>query len=589
MGHDQGNTTGGTRWVCPRCGRANGPEMLCPGCGFDGSADFLAYPTLAQPDRVYLTARAWATARVPGKSRPRRKKRGLTIAGVASVLLLSVALFAFWWNGNSDTGRTDEAGAANLTADADTSEDADGEAEQSGEPEVYSLTLDQRTAKLTEGESTTLTASVGMSEGGFSGTVQWTSSDESIVTVVSSGDLTAAATCVGSGNCYVTAEAGSCTQICLFVCTDASADEASDDTQGNTEVNAEAEGFIGNLSRVFYDDETEVYPAQIVTIAFLNTVEIAPENAQDVSRAGDGSVLAWVSESDAEPSIPLESDYYFGGSSYRYYDLYIAANGGVTISGDCSYLFSDLEGGEFRDFCFINLTDIDFNDSFYVGEVTDLSRMFYGCESLTSLDLSGWDISSVTNMSGMFFGCESLTSLDLYRWDTSSATDVSFMFCLCSSLTDLDLSGWDTSNVTDMRCMFNGCITLTSLDLSGWDTSCVTDMLGIFADCSALTSLGLSGWDTSNVTDMSDMFCYCEALPSLDLSGWDTSSVTDMSDMFSCCDALTSLNLSGWDTSSVTDMRGMFYDCSSLTEFDPDWLDTGIADTTGMYTGTIWE
>lgn len=33
-------------------------------------------------------------------------------------------------------------------------------------------------------------------------------------------------------------------------------------------------------------------------------------------------------------------------------------------------------------------------------------------------------------------------------------TDMSGMFCDCESLSELDVSGFDTSNVTDMRFMF---------------------------------------------------------------------------------------------------------------------------------------
>jgi len=47
--------------------------------------------------------------------------------------------------------------------------------------------------------------------------------------------------------------------------------------------------------------------------------------------------------------------------------------------------------------------------------------MFYGCSSLTSLDLSGWDTSKVTNMSSMFYGCSKL-SVDCSNWDVSKVT-----------------------------------------------------------------------------------------------------------------------------------------------------------------------
>ena len=41
-----------------------------------------------------------------------------------------------------------------------------------------------------------------------------------------------------------------------------------------------------------------------------------------------------------------------------------------------------------------------------------MNGMFYGCTSLTSLDLSNFDTSKVTNMGYMFQSCTNLTSLD---------------------------------------------------------------------------------------------------------------------------------------------------------------------------------
>ena len=54
--------------------------------------------------------------------------------------------------------------------------------------------------------------------------------------------------------------------------------------------------------------------------------------------------------------------------------------------------------------------------------------MFYGCSSLASLDLSGWDVSSASHLSDMFYGCSSLTSLDLSGWDVSNAWYLDGMF-----------------------------------------------------------------------------------------------------------------------------------------------------------------
>ena len=121
-------------------------------------------------------------------------------------------------------------------------------------------------------------------------------------------------------------------------------------------------------------------------------------------------------------------------------------------------------------------------------DMTDMSYMFNGCESLTSIDFSEWDASNVTTMRSMFNGCTSLTSVTFGdNFDTSKVTDMSDMFYFCSGLTSLDLSNFDTSNVTDMSWMFYNCSGLTSLDLSNFNTSKVTNMYKMFSGCTSLT------------------------------------------------------------------------------------------------------
>ena len=254
-----------------------------------------------------------------------------------------------------------------------------------------------------------------------------------------------------------------------------------------------------------------------------------------------------------------------------------------------------------------SLTSVTFGDGFDTSNVTNMNSMFCRCSSLTSVTFgSKFDTSNVTDMGVMFWGCASLTSLDLSNFDTSNVTDMSSMFSGCNSLTSLDLSDFDASKVTNTLNMFGGCNGLKSLkyfkktpskciglsrmgiesvDLSSWDASNVTDMSGMFSDCAKLTSVAFGdNFDTSNVTNMSDMFFNCYGLTSLDLSNFDTSNVTDMSYMFYMCNGLTSIDLSNFDTSNVTDMSVMFGYCNSLTSLDLSNFDTSnVTNMSGMF------
>lgn len=194
----------------------------------------------------------------------------------------------------------------------------------------------------------------------------------------------------------------------------------------------------------------------------------------------------------------------------------------------------------------------------------NIGSMFLMCNSLTSMDLSGFDTSNVTGMEGMFFGCSSLTYLDVSGFDTSKMTNFSAMFCDCSSLTNLDVSGFDTSKAEYMDSMFAGCSSLTDLNLTKFDTGNVRDMVRMFAGCSSLTSLILTSFDTRNVVAMTGMFEDCSSLISVTTRTFDTRKVGIMQGMFNGCSSLEYLDLSNFDASNVYSMGWMFDDCRSL-------------------------
>ena len=248
------------------------------------------------------------------------------------------------------------------------------------------------------------------------------------------------------------------------------------------------------------------------------------------------------------------------------YNLYIVSEAPIFAPNDSSRIFSFYKYEKNENIS--NLISIDFNNNFNTSKVTNMDAMFYGCSSLTSLDLSNFNTSNVTNMRWMFHGCSSLTSLDLSSFNTSNVTNMYSMFGDCKSLTSLDISSFNTSNVANMSYMFRGFFSLTSLDLSSFNTSNVANMSYMFCYCSSLTTLDLSNFNTSNVTKMNNMFSDCKSLTSLDLSNFNTSNVANMESMFSDCKSLTSLDISNFNTSKVTIMDGMFWNCSSLTSID---------------------
>ncbi len=252
----------------------------------------------------------------------------------------------------------------------------------------------------------------------------------------------------------------------------------------------------------------------------------------------------------------------------------------INANADCNYMFTGVYNSSTYSYQSA-LTSIDFGNNFNTSNVTYMSNMFFGCSSLTNLNLSRFNTSNVTDMYMMFADCPSLTSLNLSSFNTSNVTNMGNMFNGCSSLTSLNLSNFNTSIVTRMDAMFYDCSSLTSLNLSSFNTSNDTAMYLMFAHCSSLTSLNLSNFNTSNVTSMNAMFTDCSSLTSLNLSNFNTSNVTSMYMMFSGCSSLTSLNLSNFNTSNVTDMGAMFSGCSSLSSLNLSNFNT--SNVTSMY------
>ena len=211
------------------------------------------------------------------------------------------------------------------------------------------------------------------------------------------------------------------------------------------------------------------------------------------------------------------------------------------------------------------VTKVVFDASFKDFRPTTTNSWFSYLKALTTIEgLENLNPSKVTDMSKMFYNCSSLRSLNLSNFNTSAVTNMSEMFYDCSGLTELNVSSFNTSAVTDMRYMFSKCSSLTSLNLSNFNTSAVTNMSEMFAGCSSLTSLNLSNFNTSTVTNMSEMFYGCSSLKELNVSNFNTSAVRNMSWMFRDCSGLKELNVSNFNTSKVTDMSEMFSGCSSL-------------------------
>ncbi len=216
----------------------------------------------------------------------------------------------------------------------------------------------------------------------------------------------------------------------------------------------------------------------------------------------------------------------------------------------------------------------------------DLFYGFTGIKTLSELLLQRLNTSVFSNMSGMFYNCNSLTELNLSSFNTGNVTTMSGMFENCRSLISLDLSNFDTSNVTDMSYMFYNCNSLRELHLENCSKDTVAEIINelptggsnriIYCKKDIAAELTApSGWKFNSDFEPIPLYDPGEFRGKTNLITVETmvdESHTDLSNMFNGCYNLVSVNTNDWDISNVENMLYMFYNCTSLEELDlSDW------------------
>ena len=141
-----------------------------------------------------------------------------------------------------------------------------------------------------------------------------------------------------------------------------------------------------------------------------------------------------------------------------------------------------------------SLSHLDLS-SFDTSNVTNMYLMFSGCKSLKGLDLSNFVMAPVTSTSFMFKDCQSLVSLNLSSFDntgfmlsTEPDERMEDMFYGCTSLSLLDLSSLSKFIIVPafQKCNNLKDIVFKRLDMMSYS---IEDLKIIFKDCSYLDKL----------------------------------------------------------------------------------------------------
>lgn len=227
----------------------------------------------------------------------------------------------------------------------------------------------------------------------------------------------------------------------------------------------------------------------------------------------------------------------------------------------------------------------------------DCSNMFYGLNTLSKINnLSNLDTSYTTNMSHMFDTCNSITSLDLSGLNVTNVLDMSYLFSDCKKLATISgLSSLNTINITNMAYMFNNTAKFKTgiEDISSLNVTNVTNMSHMFNGLNAdnktsayqgKLTLDLSNWNMDKVEDLSNFVSNCIYIKELILPST-LSNITNTSNMFYEDLYLDKVNANNMTMNNVTNASGMFYDCRSLVHLGNiiNWNMSNVLDASNMF------
>jgi uncharacterized repeat protein (TIGR02543 family) len=391
---------------------------------------------------------------------------------------------------------------------------------------IDSVSLTPSSLQMVVGDTDTLMASIYPTN--VSDTINWKSSDESIVTVNQNGIVTA----IAKGEAVITvmtAKDSITNTAQITIVLDADRDGVIDDKDTCADT---PEGATVNENGCPDTDGDSVFDDK-------DTCADTPEGA--------------VIDTDGCP-LPA---------------IYLDANG-VTIKASVNAVIG--ESYELGDISYLVVDEATLKAMAAADEdvtkvvttnVTDMTYMF-GATTFNQ-DIGSWDVSNVTDMSSMFVNARAFNQ-DIGSWDVSNVTDMYFMFAEAISFNQ-DIGSWDVSNVTDMSSMFVNARAFNQ-DIGSWDVSNVTNMKYMFYNATAFNQ-DIGSWDVSNVTNMTYMFYGTPAF-NQDIGSWDVNKVTDMSYMFYNAISFNQ-DIGSWDVSNVTDMYFMFTEAISFNQDIGSW------------------
>lgn len=217
---------------------------------------------------------------------------------------------------------------------------------------------------------------------------------------------------------------------------------------------------------------------------------------------------------------------------------------------------------------FANSDDVDISE-WVALNITSIIRMFKNNKA-KFIKVTNLNISKCTSCLEVFYGCENITSIDLSGLNTTLVTDFSYMISECSKLLTLVLP-FNTANAVNMTGMFKNNSALYSVDISSFNTAKLTNVTDLFSGCYSLYTLKWSSlFNLANCVSAGGMFDYCNSLNVLNLSYINTVSMTTLPTFKNCVNLYMFIVSANYFNSSVST-----YDFSELI----NWSDSTSINT----------
>lgn len=269
----------------------------------------------------------------------------------------------------------------------------------------------------------------------------------------------------------------------------------------------------------------------------------------------------------------------------------------------------------------------------FTSKIVSTENMFNQCNSLTEVNIDGWDFYGVQNANFMFAYCNKLTDIlsggtqitefiDLSpssTWgmfggctsivnipyvDLENTSDVRYMFYNCRSAKKIILPS-SLNKVTTTESMFQECFELEEIvspnnekiDFGAFNNW--TSAQQMFYNCTKLTQFPFaSNTNFYTLENVIGMFANCRELTSIDFYGNNMYNLTLVASCFLGCENVERLDLSGWaqSTPNLTNLYNLFNGCNVLgsRSYSPlilnDWDLSNVENYDGMFGGcdNLW-